>query len=152
MELLPGAVVAAAVGLVTGLAITEYRGWRERKRRKGIIANLFRHEVSLNKKVLQQIKDKTASDAREGRAIAYVGPPLPRDAYSNCIADLSLLSREAADPVLAFYHRLTDVDFVVQEGYLRRSLYPAVGPERMDRDEQALREWARFLFPHRGEA
>lgn len=151
MEWLPGTVVGGAIGLLTALAITEYRACRDRKRRRTDTERLFRHEISLGKKVLEQILNNVVSVAREGGATEYMGPPFARDVYATCVADLSLLSGEACDAVLRFYHSLTDVDFIVQEGYLRRSLYRPSEPGQLDEQQEALQEMARWLWPDKGE-
>jgi len=151
MEWLPGTLVGGAIGLVSGLGVAEYREWRQRRRRRRMTADLFRHEISLTKRVLEQMKNKIAETGRQGTAIEYAGPLLPRDVYRTCLADLSLLSAETCGIVLTFYQRLTNVDFVVQEGYLRRSLYRPARPEELDAEQRDVRRMAALLFPGRGE-
>ena len=148
MEALLGVVVGAPLGFI----LTELKTCFDRRRASMDVAKLLCNEISLNKETLERIVNKVESVRREGGAIRYVGPAFLRDAFATCVRDLPLLSEETRGAVLRSYACLTNVDFVVREGYLRQALYKVPAMERPDEELEALQEMAEWIWPGKGES
>ena len=141
MEWLWGAFAGGVIGLGSALIVTEYMSYRGRQRMKRDFAKSLDTEISLNRDALQRLVDGISDEVDKGQRIRHIHPPFVRDVYPGSAGDMGLLPSSTRDAVQNFYAWLGDVEFVVREGYLQRTLFwPS---DKLDTHEQheVLQEW-----------
>lgn len=141
MEWVLGTLVGGAIGLGSALIVTEYATWRQRAIRKKDVVQSLRTEISSNRGALEQGAIEAKAAKERGQPRRFVGAAFKREVYNAHIGDLALLPEAAREQVQNFYAWLSDVEFVVYEGFLGGRLRPVVDPARPPDVLKALDDW-----------
>lgn len=141
MQALLGVVIGASLGFLSAWLMTRL----ERRQTKVEVAKLLLDEISSNRQRLERILTRFETGKDVERHIRQIITPFMREVFASCVPDLALLPLGTRVEVQRFYALLGDIEFVVQEGYLRQSIF--LPSERKPSDDSwgQLQDWLEDL-------